>query len=113
MVCAACGRSLTCRRHWRAAANWPPAKSGQQWGDVVGPSSVTLFAPDAAEHGFERQREIESLDGVIAERQQAVETQEARRRSRRAAEAAKAQVDEARRQPESRQNAPMRCSWKY
>ena len=26
--CAACGRSPTCRRHWRAAANWPPAKSG-------------------------------------------------------------------------------------
>ncbi len=83
--------------------------AGEVWvskgGDVVGPSSVTLFAPDAAEHGFlERQREIESLDGVIAERQLAVETQEARVAEIDARlEAAKAQVDEARRQLESRQ----------
>ncbi|MCK6406362.1 MAG: chromosome segregation protein SMC [Rhodocyclaceae bacterium] len=82
---------------------------GEVWvtkaGDIVGRESVTLFAADAAEHGFlERQREIESLDGVIAERQLAVEAQEARvAEVDERLEAAKAQVDEARRQLEARQ----------
>ncbi len=36
-------------------------------GDVVSRQSVTLFAPDGAEHGLlERQREIEALVGLIA-----------------------------------------------
>ena len=82
---------------------------GEVWltrgGDIVGRHSVTLFAPDAAEHGFlERQREIELLDGVIAERQMAVETQEARvAEIDERLDAAKVQVDEARRQLEARQ----------
>ncbi len=82
---------------------------GEVWltraGDIVGRQSVTLFAADAAEHGFlERQREIESLEDVIAERQMAVETQEARvAEIDERLEAAKAQVDEARRQLEARQ----------
>jgi chromosome segregation protein len=82
---------------------------GELWitrgGDIVGRHSVTLFAADAAEHGFlERQREIEALDGVIAERQAAVEAQEARvAEIDERLESAKAQVDEARRILESRQ----------
>ena len=43
-------------------------------GDIVGRYSVTLFAPDAGEHGLlERQREIEALAEAIAQRQEAVE----------------------------------------
>ncbi len=82
---------------------------GEVWvtksGDIVGRQSVTLFAPDGAEHGFlERQREIESLDGVIAERQQAVEAQEARiAEVDERLEMARGEVDEARRQLEARQ----------
>jgi chromosome segregation protein len=82
---------------------------GEVWvtksGDIVGRQSVTLFAPDGAEHGFlERQREIESLDGVIAERQQAVEAQEARIvEVDERLEMARGEVDEARRQLEAHQ----------
>ena len=48
-------------------------------GDVVGRQSVTLFAPDAAEHGLlERQREIEELGGLIAQREERVEQEHAR-----------------------------------
>ena len=74
-------------------------------GDIVGPHSVTLFAPDAAEHGFlERQREIESLEGVIAERQAAVEAQEARvTEVDELLAAAKAEVDQARQTLEQHQ----------
>ena len=43
-------------------------------GDVVSRQSVTLFAPDAAEHGLlERQREIEELGELIARREERVE----------------------------------------
>ncbi|MBI4740407.1 MAG: chromosome segregation protein SMC, partial [Betaproteobacteria bacterium] len=45
-------------------------------GDIVGRQSVTLFAPDAGEHGhglLERQNEIEALGATIAQRQEAVE----------------------------------------
>ncbi|MFZ4538496.1 chromosome segregation protein SMC [Propionivibrio sp.] len=48
-------------------------------GDVVSRQSVTLFAPDAAEHGLlERQREIEELGGLIAQREDRVEQEQAR-----------------------------------
>ncbi len=48
-------------------------------GDVVTRQSVTLFAPDAAEHGLlERQREIEELGGLIAQREDRVEQEQAR-----------------------------------
>jgi chromosome segregation protein len=48
-------------------------------GDVVCRQSVTLFAPDAAEHGLlERQREIEELGGLIAQREDRVEQEQAR-----------------------------------
>ena len=48
-------------------------------GDVVGRQSLTLFAPDAAEHGLlERQREIEELGGLIAQRDERVEQEQAR-----------------------------------
>ena len=48
-------------------------------GDVVSRQSVTLFAPDAAEHGLlERQREIEELGGLIAQREERVEQEHAR-----------------------------------
>ena len=48
-------------------------------GDVVCRQSVTLFAPDAAEHGLlERQREIEELADLIAEREDKVEQEQAR-----------------------------------
>jgi chromosome segregation protein len=48
-------------------------------GDVVSRQSVTLFAPDAAEHGLlERQREIEELGGLIAQREERVEQEQAR-----------------------------------
>ncbi|MEI7613411.1 MAG: chromosome segregation protein SMC [Betaproteobacteria bacterium] len=48
-------------------------------GDVVSRQSVTLFAPDAAEHGLlERQREIEELGSVIAQREDRVEQEQAR-----------------------------------
>ncbi|MDE2584513.1 MAG: AAA family ATPase, partial [Betaproteobacteria bacterium] len=44
-------------------------------GHLVTASSLTLFAPDSAEHGLlERQREIEELGHVLEEKQQAVET---------------------------------------
>jgi chromosome segregation protein len=43
-------------------------------GDIVSRQSVTLFAPDAGEHGLlERQREIEGLAAVIEQCQEAVE----------------------------------------
>ncbi|MDR2450835.1 MAG: chromosome segregation protein SMC [Candidatus Accumulibacter sp.] len=46
-------------------------------GDVVTRQSVTLFAPDA-EHGLlERQREIETLDGIIAGQEARVEEEQA------------------------------------
>ncbi|MDQ5904186.1 MAG: chromosome segregation protein [Pseudomonadota bacterium] len=83
--------------------------AGEVWvtagGDIVGRQSLTLFSPDGAEHGFlERQREIESLDGVIAERQLAVEAQEARiAELDERLEAAKAEVDQARRALDERQ----------
>ncbi len=48
-------------------------------GDVVSRQSVTLFAPDAAEHGLlERQREIEELGGLIAQREDRVEQEQER-----------------------------------
>ncbi len=48
-------------------------------GDLVSRQSVTLFAPDAAEHGLlERQREIEELGGLIAQREERVEQEHAR-----------------------------------
>ena len=48
-------------------------------GDIVSCQSVTLFAPDAAEHGLlERQREIEELGGLIAQREDRVEQEQAR-----------------------------------
>ena len=48
-------------------------------GDVVNRQSVTLFAPDAAEHGLlERQREIEELGALIAQREERVEEEHAR-----------------------------------
>ena len=43
-------------------------------GDIVSRQSVTLFAPDAGEHGLlERQREIEMLATLIEQRQESVE----------------------------------------
>ena len=83
--------------------------AGEVWvtagGDIVSRQSVTLFAPDGAEHGFlERQREIESLEGIVAERQLAVEAQEARvAEVEERLEATKAEVDQARRSLEERQ----------
>lgn len=48
-------------------------------GDVVSRQSVTLFAPDAAEHGLlERQREIDQLGGLIMQREARVEQEQAR-----------------------------------
>jgi len=48
-------------------------------GDVVSRQSVTLFAPDAAEHGLlERQREIDELGGLIMQREARVEQEQAR-----------------------------------
>ena len=48
-------------------------------GDVVGRQSITFFAPDAAEHGLlERQREIEKLAGLIAQREERVGQEHAR-----------------------------------
>ena len=48
-------------------------------GDVVTRQSVTLFAPDAAEHGLlERQREIEELGETIAGLDERVEQEQAR-----------------------------------
>lgn len=47
-------------------------------GHLVTASSLTLFAPDSAEHGLlERQREIEELGHALGEKQQAVETAQA------------------------------------
>ncbi|MBW7900023.1 MAG: chromosome segregation protein SMC [Rhodocyclaceae bacterium] len=83
--------------------------AGEIWvtkgGDLVGRHSVTLFAADAAEHGFlERQREIESLQALIDERQQAVEGEEARLvEVDERLETARGEVEEARRQLEARQ----------
>jgi chromosome segregation protein len=48
-------------------------------GDLVSRQSVTLFAPDAAEHGLlERQREIDELGGLIMQRESRVEQEQAR-----------------------------------
>ena len=48
-------------------------------GDVVGRQSLSLFAPDSAEHGLlERQREIEELANLIACREDRVEQEQAR-----------------------------------
>lgn len=48
-------------------------------GDVVTRQNVTLFAPDAAEHGLlERQREIDDLGDVIAGLEERVEQEQAR-----------------------------------
>lgn len=48
-------------------------------GDWVTRQSVTLFAPDASEHGLlERQREIEELGGLIEQRQMFVEQAQAK-----------------------------------
>lgn len=48
-------------------------------GDIVSRQSITLFAPDAGEHGLlERQREIEALGEVIEQRQEAVEQAQGR-----------------------------------
>ena len=48
-------------------------------GDVVSRQSVTLFAPDAAEHGLlERQREIDELAGAIAQREERVAQEQQR-----------------------------------
>jgi chromosome segregation protein len=83
--------------------------AGQIWvtrgGDIVGRHSVTLFAADAAEHGFlERQREIESLQVQVDERLRAVEDEEARLAEvDERLEAARSGVEEARRQLEARQ----------
>ncbi|MFA7291633.1 MAG: chromosome segregation protein SMC [Rhodocyclaceae bacterium] len=100
----------------RTAADLPAAlarrgelANGEVWvtagGDIVAAQSVTLFAPDGAEHGFlERQREIESLEGIIAERQMAVEAQEARvAEVEERLEAAKSEVEQARRALDERQ----------
>ncbi|MDS4014944.1 MAG: chromosome segregation protein SMC [Candidatus Accumulibacter sp.] len=41
-------------------------------GDIVTRHAITLFAPDSAEHGLlERQREIDALGGLIAQREDA------------------------------------------
>jgi chromosome segregation protein len=48
-------------------------------GDIVSRQSVTLFAPDAGEHGLlERQREIEELGGLIEQRDELVEEAQAK-----------------------------------
>ena len=48
-------------------------------GDVVSRQSLTLFAPDAAEHGLlERQREIEELGVLIERREERVDQEHAR-----------------------------------
>ncbi|MBK7422707.1 MAG: chromosome segregation protein SMC [Propionivibrio sp.] len=48
-------------------------------GDIVRRQSVTLFAPDAAEHGLlERQREIDQLGGLIMQREARVEQEQGR-----------------------------------
>lgn len=48
-------------------------------GDVVSRQSVTLFAPDAAEHGLlERQREIDELGAAIAQREERVAQEQQR-----------------------------------
>ena len=48
-------------------------------GDVVSRQSVTLFAPDAAEHGLlERQREIDELAAAIAQREERVAQEQER-----------------------------------
>ena len=48
-------------------------------GDLVSRQSLTLFAPDAAEHGLlERQREIEELGDLIAQREERVEQEQGR-----------------------------------
>ncbi len=48
-------------------------------GDVVSRQSITLFAPDAAEHGLlERQREIDQLGVLIVQREVRVEQEQAR-----------------------------------
>ena len=48
-------------------------------GDIVTRQSVTLFAPDSGEHGLlERQREIDTLTGVIAQREETVDQAQAR-----------------------------------
>ncbi len=100
----------------RSAADLPSALArrgeladGEVWvtkgGDLVGRHSVTLFAADAAEHGFlERQREIESLQALIDERQLAVEGEEARIAEVDARlETARGEVETARRLLEARQ----------
>ena len=48
-------------------------------GDVATRQSITLFAPDAAEHGLlERQREIDELGAIIAGLEERVEREQAR-----------------------------------
>ncbi|MEO8410585.1 MAG: chromosome segregation protein SMC, partial [Propionivibrio sp.] len=48
-------------------------------GDIVTRHDLTFFAPDAAEHGLlERQREIDELGGVIAQREERVEQEQVR-----------------------------------
>ncbi len=63
----------------RRAALAPGACIVTPGGDIVSRHSVTLFAPDAGEHGLlERQREIEELGLVIEARQARVEAAQAR-----------------------------------
>lgn len=48
-------------------------------GDIVSRQSITLFAPDAGEHGLlERQREIDELGGLIEQRDEMVEEAQAK-----------------------------------
>lgn len=63
----------------RRAALAPGACCVTPGGDLVSRHSVTLFAPDAGEHGLlERQREIEELGALIEQRQTLVEQAQAR-----------------------------------
>ncbi|MFZ2853418.1 MAG: chromosome segregation protein SMC [Rhodocyclaceae bacterium] len=63
----------------RRAGLSPSACCVTPGGDIVSRQSVTLFAPDAGEHGLlERQREIEELCGLIEAREEVVEQAQAR-----------------------------------
>ena len=61
----------------QALAQREQLAAGQVWvcraGHLVDTASVTLFAPDTAEHGLlERQRELEQLEDVLLEQEQAL-----------------------------------------
>ena len=66
-----------------ALARRQELQAGQRWvcraGHLVDRASVTLFAPDSAEHGLlERQREIEQLAASLDSQQEAVEVAQER-----------------------------------